>query len=131
MYRDDVTKVAKNGGLHGDVGMLRISKLPKGAMQLKGNKIALGETTGHHHILDAPGVKLYEAPAAGLDPDEVDIVRLKALFGTDVKVMIAEVPTVETPLRHQEHGTQLFPPGIYFVPRQFEFPLGEPRRVED
>lgn len=131
MYRDDFTKVAQHGGLHGDVGMLRIGRLPKGAKRIKGNKIALGETTGHHHVLDVPGVRLYEAPAAKLDQGEVDVMRLQALFGKDVKVMLAEVPVANTPLRHQEHGTQIFQPGVYFVPRQFEFPLGEPVRVQD
>jgi hypothetical protein len=130
MYRDDVLKQANEGGLHGDVAMRPISALPKSAKPIKGNKIALGESTGHHHVLDMPGVKLYEAPAAELDPTEVDVQRLQALFGADVKVMIAEVP-VETPLRHQEHGTQVYAPGIYWVPRQFEFPLGEPVRVTD
>lgn len=131
MYRDDFTKKADQGGMHGDVGMLPISKLPKGAKRIKGNKIALGETTGHHHILDVPGVELYEVQASELDQSEVDVKGLQELFGADVVVTIAVVPEANTPLRHQEHGTQIYQPGPYFVPRQFEFPMGEPRRVED
>lgn len=130
MYRDDFQKQATSGALHGDVGLLRISAVPAGAKRIKGNKIALGEVTGHHHVLDVPGVQLYEVPASSLSQNEVDVAKLQQLFGVDVKVTIAEVP-VAAPLRHQEHGTQIIQPGVYFVPRQFEFPLGEPVRVQD
>lgn len=132
MYRDDFTKKAEHGGLHGDVGLVPISKLPANAKSLKGNKIALGEQTGHHHILDIPGVQLYEVAARELDPKEVDTAKLIELFGSEVKVMLAVTPAeTEAPLRHQEHGTQIFAPGVYFVPHQFEFPLGQPVKVQD
>lgn len=126
MSRDDFTKNPIDGGLQGDVGLHRISALPETAKPLEGNIVAKGEKTGHQHILDIPGVRLYEAPAADLNPDEVDVKRLQKLFGSDVKVTLAEI-SEDTPLRHQEHGTQIYKPGFYWVTRQFEFPLGEPK----
>lgn len=136
MYRNDFQKQADPvGAFHGDVGLVRIKALPLGSKRIKGKQIALGEMTGHHHVLDCPGVKLYEAPlgkVAQVADENFDEARLQKLFGADVKLTIAVVPETKTaPLRHQEHGTIEIQPGTYWVTRQFEFPLGEPRRVQD
>lgn len=130
MSRDDFTKYPIDGGLQGDVGLHRISALPESAKPLEGNIVAKGEKTGHQHILDIPGVRLYEAPAADLNPNEVDVKSLQRTlrtFPADEQVVVLAEILEDAPLRHQEHGTQFYKPGFYWVVRQFEFPLGEPK----
>lgn len=129
MYRDDHRNTAPAGSMHGDVGLGPLSKLPDGAKPIKGNKIALGEATGHHHILDAPGVQMYEVPISSLDPAEVDVADLTELFGADgtVKVVVTE----DVPLRHQEHGTLDHKAGCWIVLDQYEWLPDGPRRATD
>jgi len=49
-------------GFQGDVAFRRIDKLPGGAKAAKedGGRLIVGHSeTGHHHIVDAAGAKMY------------------------------------------------------------------------
>jgi hypothetical protein len=50
MYKTDVEVKATTGAFQGDVGFVP-AKLPKGAKKVKSRILALGEATGHHHVL--------------------------------------------------------------------------------
>lgn len=133
MYRNEKKLNAKRGGLQGDVGMVKTSltAIPKRrAKNLNTRFIALGEQTGHHHALP-PNCETYEVALIDVQDDPaIDADALRALFGPDATITLAVVPD-EAELQHQEHYTQVYPPGIYWVTRQYEFPMGEPRRVAD
>lgn len=84
----------------GDVPLLRVSALPKGAVEVKPeNKVvlALGEVTGHHHRFedvlehrDAPKVRVFD-------------------FGAERFIQVME----RTVLLHEEHAGIPVEPGIY------------------
>lgn len=111
MYRNDFVKQTDGYGVQGDVPIVRRDALPEGCKPRAGNVLRLGEVTGHHHVILAePGqYQLYDAP---------DGVLWMELFA-DVRIA------------HQQHGTLLFPAGVYVVPDQVEYDGAEERRVLD
>lgn len=53
MYNEEFGETAnKIGIVQGDVPSRYIAALPKGARRRKNNIIALGEVTGHHHVIE-------------------------------------------------------------------------------
>lgn len=92
MYNEEhQIEVGKKGAVQGDVPFLKIDKLPKTAKPRKGNNriVALGEVTGHHHVLEAG--TMYEDGFGNL-------------------FALLDKPTR---LLHQEHGAIVLEPGIY------------------
>lgn len=96
----------------GDVCLIRVAKLPKGAdlVKVDGDVIlAHGEVTGHaHRIKDADKTRVYDAGAERF-----------------IEVMEAVA------LTHEEHGTVLLEKGVYRQAFQCEDFGTEVRRVAD
>jgi len=95
----------------GDVGLLRIEKLPEGARLEKVSDtlvLALGEATGHSHRLCAEGATLYAL-------DDYDVFEIKQ----------------PGQLVHEEHDAIALDPGFYKVIRQREYTPEQIRRVVD
>ena len=80
------------GAVQGDIPSRYIAKLPKGAKPRKSNVIALGEATGHHHILEVvdENATLYEDGLGNL-------------------FALVKAPTR---LLHNQHGYVEYAPGI-------------------
>ena len=112
MYADFYTQKTDGYGVQGDVPIVKRDKLPEGAKKINGNILRLGEVTGHHHIVDGP-CQLYEVDQPNKSAE------LWVEFFGDVAV------------KHHEHGTLLFPAGVYVVPDQVEYDGEEERRVLD
>jgi hypothetical protein len=98
---------------HGDVLIESIKELPKG-VKVKSQErcvVAEGETTGHHHIIEAKGATLYE------------------LKGGDLYLELAAPATIT----HEEHKPLEIPEGIYHIGRVQEHDYLEDmaRRVID
>lgn len=102
----------------GDVCLIRVSALPKGAtaLPLDGDRVVLayGEVTFHSHAVygvtaEQPKVRLWSAGAERF---------LQVLTRSD--------------LQHEEHSTVVLEPGIYQLPGQYEFSEEHaPRQVAD
>lgn len=88
----------------GDVSLIKVSALPKGAVEIKteSNRVVLayGEVTGHAHAI-------YE---------DIDQVKVWAIG----KVKYLEVMSTVM-LRHEEHTHARIEPGIYKLPVQVEY----------
>lgn len=92
----------------GDILLVPLGKrIPEQALPVDGNVVALGEATGHSHVIEGDGQVL---KAWG----EVLVVA-----GT------------QTTLTHQEHTDITIPEGTYRVIRQREFTPGGSRNVAD
>jgi hypothetical protein len=79
------------GAVQGDVPFLKIEKLPLNVRRRTGNNriVALGEVTGHHHVVES--ATMYEDGFGNL-------------------FALVDKPTR---LLHQEHGAIVLEPGIY------------------
>ena len=106
MYKTDNEVNAKTGAFQGDVGFVP-AKIPKGAKKVKSRILALGEATGHHHVLTEEA-QVYEL---------AEELFFKAGVGAK--------------LLHQEHDAITIAPGTYRVIRQVEYDGEEERRVMD
>lgn len=101
------------GGVQGDVPFLKIEKLPENAKRRRNNNriVALGEATGHHHVLEAG--TMYEDGLGNL-------------------FALVKQPTR---LLHQEHGAIVLEPGVYQFGlngvQQVEYQGEEERRALD
>jgi hypothetical protein len=94
----------------GDVMIERVNRIPdnaKARAETHRLTLALGEVTGHSHVLEADVIAPYDAGAVFF-----------ALRG-------------EIHLRHQEHGTIRVPEGTYELVRQREYTPSEIRTVAD
>ena len=107
MYKMDNPVYAPDGGFQGDVAFVPIKEIPKGAKKVKSRILALGEATGHHHVLTEE-CQAYEL---------AEQLFFKA--GVGAKLM------------HQEHDVEIIAPGTYRVIRQVEYDGEEERRVMD
>jgi len=101
---------------HGDVILLKIEALPDGLKKIENNGsfvLALGETTGHKHVLTAPKIDLevYQ-DAQGRNYFKVN---------SDAR------------LSHEEHGTLVITPDIYVQgqEREKDWFSGAVRKVVD
>lgn len=94
----------------GDVVLIKVAALPKGAKRVEGPIIlAHGEVTGHAHQIFGGGCALMEAGS-------------KTFLTADQLL----------DLTHQEHATLVIEPGVYEVRRQREWSdQDEPRMVLD
>lgn len=96
----------------GDIMLVRVAQLPKGKKKTRwGRKhvIALGEVTGHSHVLEGRST---------IVEDELEQRFVAVLSDGGV-------------LTHQEHGTIDIPPGTYKIERQREYSPEEIRNVAD
>ena len=89
---------------HGDVVLTAIDKLPVGLKKVENNGsfvLALGETTGHRHLLTAPRIDLevYQ------DSEGRNYFKVNS----------------ESKLSHEEHGTLIVMPQIYRQDQEQEF----------
>ena len=110
MYKTDKIVDALYGAFQGDVAFVP-TKIPKEAKKIKNRILALGEATGHHHVL-TEGCDVYEL---------ADQLFFKVL-------------TADEKLLHQEHDGVRVVPEIheeYRVIRQVEYNGEEERRVMD
>lgn len=101
----------------GDVALSPVQSIPATARSKRATRVvlALGEVTGHAHVLSAPALEeLFDRPRnAEL---ERRFVRVLAEGGV---------------LTHEEHGTIAIPPGDYEVIRQREYAPESTRFVAD
>lgn len=103
----------------GDVLLAPLRELPPGARELpaggwENGRLVLmhGEVTGHAHAFYGGQVKMFRDDAIGAS-----------------YVVIENAPAQ---LRHEEHSTIEFPPGVYALPPQLEYDLLEgARQVAD
>jgi len=107
---------------HGDVLLKRIDKLPCDVKKKKGNTLALGESTGHHHSL----VKV------GSSHQQLETVSGLSFY-EDVDGNSYVDIDIPLDLKHQEHKTITVDPGIYEIDivREFDYEANEVRRVVD
>lgn len=114
----------------GDVGIVKINKLPKGLKKKKGATLALGEHSGHHHtFFDSDTMiaeKSFDPVGKGIGSKNVNLYESEnhELFMEILKPVF---------LKHQEHKTIPFDVGIYKVGivRQYDYDAEESKRVID
>jgi hypothetical protein len=102
---------------HGDLAFTQIDKLPDCQFidEVESFTLALGEATGHHHLLttERPKTKfrIYK------DKDGNNILELKE----------------KAVLTHEEHKEITFMPGIYIQKheREYDYPLEQIKQVAD
>ena len=96
----------------GDVLLLPVTKLPKGAVDRNLQQpvvLKIGEAVGHaHQFLDHTKVRMWDA-------------------GAERFIQVIE----QADLIHDEHTTIQVPPGLYKLPDQVEYTPGELRKVSD
>lgn len=112
-------KTNKLGGVQGDVPILRIEKMPKGAKPTARRIVALGETTGHHHEIVGE-VQCFDAT--------------HNLFKGIVVVVAEDKPAHLVHNSGGEHYTIEMAPGLHFIPtqiQQVEYDGANERRVLD
>jgi len=100
----------------GDVMVRKVSKLPKGATEVKTKGriiLAHGEVTGHAHaIAEGEAQEFTMADAAGAVRRFLKVVS-------------------EATVRHEEHAPVPLPPGVFEIIQQREYFPGELRNVAD
>lgn len=107
---------------HGDVLLKAIKTLPKGLKEKKGNTLALGETTGHHHSI----------VEVGKEHRMLESVQGFSFYEDENGTSFV---SLEKPLdlKHQEHKTITVDPGFYEIDivREYDYEANEVRRVVD
>ena len=83
---------------HGDLCIKQVKRLPEGLKEKKSNVLAVGETTGHAHVLQGERFKMYEKD----------------------NVLYLSVQEV-TPLTHEEHKRIDIAPGEYIIQTEKEY----------
>jgi hypothetical protein len=102
----------------GDVLFQKIDSLPKGLKSVKAegrSQIITHSETGHHHVMEADKVELFENPS---DPMEAFLV-------------VHETTTLDHLRQHDTHEPIQFKPGNYKIHRQREHSPEGFRRVAD
>lgn len=102
----------------GDVLIKQIKELPKEIKKSEDNLekrivLAYGEVTGHAH--------------AFYNPKDVELLESKDIKETRRFLNIKAI----SDLKHEEHATLTFNPGIYEVIQQKEYSMGQIKRVID
>ncbi len=117
-------KIIETLGAQGEIRMFRIDEIPADATPLKkeGGKYIIGHSeTGHHHVLEAERVQVFEAPNA---PQGMRI--LYAILDT--------AGSLEHLRGHDTHAPHAFQPGdkiMFRTDREYD-PYAElARRVAD
>lgn len=111
-------KTFENVCAQGDILIRKIDKLPDGVVEVapeNGVVIVTHSETGHHHVMEAPKVKMYQLPDSIMDC-----------------LLVVDQPAALEHLRaHDTHEPIMFQPGNYHVRRQREYTPEGLRRVED
>mgnify|MGYP001596597111 CR=1 FL=1 len=111
-----MTDFRKRAIRHGEIVLVPIAELPKNAVQkFVGDKYIVGHSeTGHHHVLTAPKLEVYEVD---------DIAYLNVL----------KIGELEHQKTFEKHETKVINPGIYKIQgkRQFDYFQGMITKVRD
>lgn len=114
---DDVTKL----GAHGEITFIRVDALPDGFVSeqaTNGEFVVAHSETGHHHVLEAPGVEYM--------PDRED-----AMVAW-VRIQNGDGAKLKHKRNNDTHRTLTIKPGLYRINHAREEDiLGEIRRVAD
>lgn len=124
----------------GDVLLVPANALPNGCKEIPLDKgrivLAYGEVTGHAHAIADHARALRDDASFG-EFERADEMAEAAISRAKARLLIApdgsrflEVSSAVT-LRHEEHTEHTIPPGIYYLPTQFEYTPAELRRVAD
>ena len=100
---------------HGDLSFHPIAKLPKDAVEVKHNSsfvLALGEHTGHKHVITA-------------EPDTFKVYQHEGNYILELKA--------EAKISHEEHHTITLRPGIYIqkIEQEYDPFLQQINKVQD
>lgn len=96
-------------GHQGDVQFANIKSLPKGAVKIQNKPLALGEHSGHMHVLTGE-VELFEHNGTLFACVGSDGARLQHVHESNFKES-HWITTEELPIA--DHGSHLLPEGIY------------------
>jgi hypothetical protein len=96
-------------GHQGDVQFKYINQLPAGAKKITNKPIALGEKSGHMHVLTGPAVEMFEYEG-----------RIYTVIGSDGAMLqhcheshfTAKCWTSKEEIQKADHGAHSLPPGI-------------------
>jgi hypothetical protein len=110
-------KTFNNFAAQGDVYFRRISILPENMKKIEpenGKYIITHSETGHHHVMNADTIEMYELPDS-----------LKALLVVNSDTELEHLRS------HDTHESIMFSPGIYEVRRQREYVAEGFRKAQD
>ena len=111
-------KTFENICAQGDMLIIRIDRLPEGLQKVEpenGRHILAHSETGHHHVMLAERVEVYQKPGD-----------LMSLF-----VVVNQPVPLEHLRAYDTHEPIMFGEGVYHVRRQREYTPEGFRRVED
>lgn len=97
-------------GHQGDVQFAQINKLPEGAKPLERKPLALGEHSGHMHILTGPDVQLFEHDGKIFAAVGSDGASLQHIHESRMNEHAWESTQVIEKADHEPH---LLPEGVY------------------
>lgn len=97
-------------GHQGDVQFAQVSQLPKGAKKIEQKPLALGERSGHMHVLTGPNVELFEFEGKIFTCVGSDGARLQHVHDSNFKPS-CYLSTQELPIA--DHASHLLPEGVY------------------
>lgn len=105
-----------NLGRHGDLNFRKVEKLPKDLKEKKDNVLALGEHTGHKHVITV------DRPETSMDLFEAE----------DGRVYMSILGGTAT-LKHEEHHPITFEEGVYEMKfeREYDYFMEEVKQVID
>ena len=96
-------------GHQGDVGFKTITGVPKGAVKIKNKAIALGEHSGHMHVLTGD-VELFEVNGKIIASVGSDGARLQHCHESNFSETCW---TTTKEIQKADHNSHLLPKGIY------------------
>lgn len=137
-----MTKFFKKTAAQGDIYICRIESLPEGVVRSAsedGVVVIAHSETGHHHVMDADKVEMYQFPSLLDDVIASTNATLNKSMPATSLVDRFIVVKEETSLRHlrdyDTHEDIYHAPGIYQIRRQREhvmtLPIGVTRLVVD
>jgi hypothetical protein len=123
-------KIFKTKGVsfHGECTIVRadllgIDSLPEDAKELardeNGQLMVAHSESGHHHVIDSPGVRLYKT-----DNPLISFLQVEM----DAHALLRHAKPAHDP---QRHGTQILPSGLYRISIQREATPAGWRKVMD
>jgi len=97
-------------GHQGDVQFAQVGELPKGAKPISKKPLALGEHSGHMHILTGPNVQLFEHDGKIFASIGADGASLQHIH--ESKLSTPAWISTET-IEKADHEPHLLPEGVY------------------
>lgn len=97
-------------GHQGDVQFAKLENLPKGAKPIARKPLALGEHSGHMHILTGPSVQLFELDGKIFAAVGSDGARLQHIHESKLSEPALLSTTV---IEKADHEAHTLPEGIY------------------